>query len=132
MEIKITISDSAPGATAEGSSIQVSRGMSGPGSASTSGTASTAASPAASQTAAPPDLLQAAAAIGAINAGPAPNSASGSSLDGPNPYIGSGGGTYSGAPSGAATQINTESAGPAPGSSSSGSIDVTSAPEGTA
>ena len=136
MEIKIIISDSAPGASPDGGALQVSRGTagsSGAGEAGTTGQQGTAGaaggSAVASQATAPPDLLQAAAALGAINAGPAPAMTSRSPLDGPMPYMGSGGTQPAG--SLAATQVNTESAGPAPGSSSSDSIEITSAPEGT-
>src|SRR4051794_21530879 len=138
MEIKIIISASAPGASTEASSLQVSGGGSGASSAGESGTTGQSGtaggageSRGASQTAAPPDLLRAAAALGAINAGPGPTMTSASQFDGPMPYIGSSVGTQLAVPSAGATQVTTESAGPAPGSGSSDAIEITSAPEGT-
>lgn len=73
MEIKITISDTGAGSGAGAGgtgSVQVSGESVGSGT----GTESSAAG--GQQVAAPPEVLRAAAAIGAIDAGPAPNAAS--------------------------------------------------------
>jgi hypothetical protein len=69
MEIKITISD-----TGAGASMQVS------GESSRSGTGVE------SQVSAPPEVLRAAAAIGAIDAGPAPGAGSSTTVGAPPPF----------------------------------------------
>src|SRR6476660_9062642 len=107
MEIKIVISDSKAADTGASNSVHVESG--------------------APQSTAPPELLQAAAAIGAINAGPAPTLAAAPS-EGPSPFIGTGAiGDMPGAFGSASSA--PESAGAAPGSAAF--VETTSAPEGT-
>ena len=107
MEIKIVISDSKAADTGASSSVHAESG--------------------APQSTAPPELLQAAAAIGAINAGPAPTLAAAPS-EGPSPFIGTGAiGDMPGAFGSASSA--PESAGAAPGSAAF--VETTSAPEGT-
>ena len=114
MEIKIVISESrpaAPGSEAHG----------------IGGTPGTGESPAASPIVAPPEVLQAAAAVGAINAGPAPSVAVLSPIAGPPPFIGASA-AETGGMVGAAGAPAAESAGSASGSGTM--VETTTAPEG--
>jgi hypothetical protein len=77
MEIKITISDTGAGGTA---SMQVS------GESLRSGTGAESSAPGGPQVAAPPEVLRAAAAIGAIDAGPAPGAGSSTQAGAPPPF----------------------------------------------
>ena len=75
MEIKITISD-----TGAGASMQVSD------ESSRSGTSVESPAIGAPQVSAPPEVLRAAAAIGAIDAGPAPGAGGSTTIGGPPPF----------------------------------------------
>src|SRR5215470_13123573 len=114
MEIKIVISESRPDAA-------------GSGAHATGVTRETGELQAASLIVAPPEVLQAAAALGAINAGPAPSVAVLSPTAGPPPFIGASA-AETGGMVGAAGAPAAESAGAAPGTATM--VETTTAPEG--
>ena len=114
MEIKIVISESRADAP-------------GSGAHATGGTRGTGESLAASPIVAPLEVLQAAAALGAINAGPAPSVAMLSPTAGPPPFIGASA-AETGGMVGAAGAPAAESAGAAPGTGTM--VEATTAPEG--
>ena len=95
MEIKITISDTGAGGT---TSMQVS------GESPRSGTGAESSAASGQQVTTPPEILRAAAAIGAIDAGPAPGAAVTTQSGVPPPFS-------SGSDLGNVTSIGT-SAGP--------------------
>src|SRR5215510_841116 len=98
MEIKIVISESRSDAACSGAHA-------------TGGTRGTGESPAASPIVPPPEVLQAVAALGAINAGPAPSVAVLLPTAGPPPFIGASA-AETGGMVGAAGAPAAESAGP--------------------
>jgi hypothetical protein len=85
MEIKITISDTAGGGATPAPSMQIS---SEPGPSGASGQSS---APSGQQVSAPPEILRAAAAVGAIDAGPAPGVGGSTQFGVPPPFRSSSG-----------------------------------------
>ena len=85
MEIKITISDSAGGGATPAPSMQISGE---PARSATSGESSAASG---QQISAPPEVLRAAAAVGAIDAGPAPGEGGNTQQGVPPPFRSSAG-----------------------------------------
>ena len=123
MEIKIVISEGGSGAgQGEASSVHVTRAPGGAGAPADSEAAGV------HQMAAPPEVLRAAAAMGAINAGPAPGLTGAPHVDGPPPFIGASVASEMGGHMGSATSPRGESAGAAPGSGHF--METTTAAEG--